>query len=130
MAGWTFRTGVIDPERLPRLLIEFEVMQVGIPSASQIGVIQLPVTEEREPKHLLSWHFMAFHGFEKRKERHLSGASRQFLTNPHQLFKNIWLPLVNVKACRAPLKLLFKSSRETACRMARARPTSQERSTS
>ncbi|CAE7518525.1 MKK1, partial [Symbiodinium pilosum] len=78
--SWTFRTGIIDPEKYPKLLIEFEVSQVkemmppvclqvmkaGM-SPSRIGVIQLPVTEE------------------------------QFLTNPNQMFKNLWLPLVSVK---------------------------------
>lgn len=64
VGGWTFRTGIIDPEKYPKLLIEFEVMQAGIPSATRIGAIHIPVTEE------------------------------QFLTNPDQLFKNLWLPLV------------------------------------
>jgi len=66
VGGWTFRTGIIDPEKYPKLLIEFEVMKAGM-SPSRIGVIQLPVTEE------------------------------QFLTNPNQMFKNLWLPLVSVK---------------------------------
>ncbi|CAE7447491.1 MKK1 [Symbiodinium natans] len=66
VGGWTFRTGMIDPEKYPKLLIEFEVMKAGM-SPSRIGVIQLPVTEE------------------------------QFLTNPNQMFKNLWLPLVSVK---------------------------------
>eukprot|EP00441_Pelagodinium_beii_P032443 CAMPEP_0197641952 /NCGR_PEP_ID=MMETSP1338-20131121/15748_1 /TAXON_ID=43686 ORGANISM="Pelagodinium beii, Strain RCC1491" /NCGR_SAMPLE_ID=MMETSP1338 /ASSEMBLY_ACC=CAM_ASM_000754 /LENGTH=3533 /DNA_ID=CAMNT_0043215005 /DNA_START=82 /DNA_END=10683 /DNA_ORIENTATION=- len=64
--GCIFRSGNIDPEKYPKLLIEFEVMQAGIPSATRIGVIQLPVTEE------------------------------QFLTNPNKLFKNLWLPLVSI----------------------------------
>jgi len=65
--GWTFRSGMIGPEKFPRLLLEFEVMQAAISSATRIGLIQIPVTEE------------------------------QFLTNPEQRFKNLWLPLVNVK---------------------------------
>ncbi|CAE8604779.1 unnamed protein product [Polarella glacialis] len=65
--GWTFRTGTIDPERLPKLILDFEVMQASIGSAVRIGVIQLPVTEE------------------------------MFLTNPNKLFKNLWLPLVSIK---------------------------------
>ncbi|CAL1153084.1 unnamed protein product [Cladocopium goreaui] len=65
--GWTFRTGMIDPDKFPRLLLEFEVMQAAVFSATRIGLIQIPVTEE------------------------------QFLTNPEQRFKNLWLPLVNIK---------------------------------
>ncbi|CAE8611513.1 unnamed protein product [Polarella glacialis] len=65
--GWTFRTGTIDPERLPKLILDFEVMQASIGSAVRIGVIQLPVTEE------------------------------MFLTNPNKLFNNLWLPLVSIK---------------------------------
>ena len=67
-AGWTFRSGMIDPEKFPRLLLEFEasvgnverhasptsqrcaicteVMQAAISSATRIGLIQIPVTEE------------------------------------------------------------------------------------
>eukprot|EP00931_Biecheleriopsis_adriatica_P040925 TRINITY_DN23439_c0_g1_i1.p1 TRINITY_DN23439_c0_g1~~TRINITY_DN23439_c0_g1_i1.p1 ORF type:complete len:3484 (+),score=873.59 TRINITY_DN23439_c0_g1_i1:112-10563(+) len=70
--GWTFRTGNIDPEKYPKLLIEFEVMQAAIPTATRIGIIQLPVTEE------------------------------QFLTRPNKLFMNLWLPLVSIKDGEMP----------------------------
>eukprot|EP00929_Paragymnodinium_shiwhaense_P065225 TRINITY_DN32718_c0_g3_i1.p1 TRINITY_DN32718_c0_g3~~TRINITY_DN32718_c0_g3_i1.p1 ORF type:complete len:3402 (+),score=1051.59 TRINITY_DN32718_c0_g3_i1:472-10206(+) len=70
--GWTFRTGIIDPEKLRDLLIDFEVMQVGpVPLVkSRIGAISLPFT------------------------------MRDYLTNPNEPFKNMWLPLQSMNASK------------------------------
>eukprot|EP00928_Gymnodinium_smaydae_P067959 TRINITY_DN5099_c0_g1_i1.p1 TRINITY_DN5099_c0_g1~~TRINITY_DN5099_c0_g1_i1.p1 ORF type:complete len:3333 (+),score=742.01 TRINITY_DN5099_c0_g1_i1:194-10192(+) len=67
--GHLFHSGIIDPEKLPDLVIDFEVMQYGpVPGMTKrIGAIQLPVTQ------------------------------RQFLTNPNEPFKNFWLPLVSLQ---------------------------------
>eukprot|EP00928_Gymnodinium_smaydae_P067961 TRINITY_DN5099_c0_g2_i2.p1 TRINITY_DN5099_c0_g2~~TRINITY_DN5099_c0_g2_i2.p1 ORF type:complete len:3332 (+),score=752.58 TRINITY_DN5099_c0_g2_i2:2916-12911(+) len=67
--GHLFQTGIIDPEKYPDLVIDFEVMQYGpVPGmTTRIGAIQLPVTH------------------------------RQFLTNPADPFKNLWLPLLSYK---------------------------------
>lgn len=68
--GWTFKTGHINPEKMPDLIIQFEVMQAHVGFPTLIGFIQLPVT------------------------------SRNFLTNPDECFKNLWLPLVTMKTVR------------------------------
>lgn len=65
--GWTFKTGLIDPEKLQDLVIEFEVMQFSMGISHVIGAIQLGVTQ------------------------------RPFLTNPKQPFRNLWLPLLSEK---------------------------------
>jgi len=69
--GWTFRTGTIDPEKHPDLIIDFEVRQASVGFSRHIGSMQLPVTQ------------------------------RQFLTNPNEPFKNLWLPLVTVRDGKA-----------------------------
>jgi len=65
--GWTFKTGLIDPDKLPDLVIEFEVMSYHTAFSQVIGAIQLGVTQ------------------------------RPFLTNPKEPFRNLWLPLLSEK---------------------------------
>lgn len=67
--GHLFKTGLIVPEKVPDLLVDFEVLNVRQPACAmtRIGAIQLPVH------------------------------SRQFLTNPAEPFRNLWLPLLSVK---------------------------------
>jgi len=65
--GWTFKTGLIDPEKLQDLVIEFEVNQFSVGMSTIIGAIQLGVTQ------------------------------RPYLTNPKEPFRNLWLPLLSAK---------------------------------
>jgi len=65
--GWTFKTGLIDPEKLHDLDIEFEVMQFSMGVSQTIGAIQLNVMQ------------------------------RPFLANPKEPFRNLWLPLLSAK---------------------------------
>jgi hypothetical protein len=65
--GWVFRTGNIDPEKYPDLVVDFEVLQAHLGRPTRIGIIQVPVTQ------------------------------RKFLSNPDEPFKNLWLPLVSVR---------------------------------
>jgi hypothetical protein len=61
--GYTFRSGLIDPEKLQDLVLEFEVMHAFGPTARLIGEIKVGVN--RRPN----------------------------LTDPKNPFKNLWLPL-------------------------------------
>jgi len=64
--GWTFRTGLIDPEKLQDLLIHFEVMQLRLGKTDCIGSIQLAI------------------------------AQKPNLVSSSSPFKNLWLPLVSI----------------------------------
>jgi hypothetical protein len=65
--GWTFKTGLIAPEKLDDLVISFEVNQVSMGIAQTIGQIELGVSQ------------------------------RPNLINPKEPFKNLWLPLLSEK---------------------------------
>merc|ERR1719160_122080 len=41
--GWTFRTGMLDPDLMPNLEIELDVYDQGLAAASPIGSVRLPV---------------------------------------------------------------------------------------
>lgn len=63
--GFTFRTGNIDPDKMPDLVIHFDVMQESALRAPvKIGARQIAVTQ------------------------------RQLLSNPDEPLKNLWVPLV------------------------------------
>jgi len=62
--GFVFKTGHIDPDAIPDLCMEFEVMQFSVGFTKRIGAVQCGVN------------------------------ARPVLTNPQEPFKNLWLPLI------------------------------------
>jgi len=64
--GWTFKSGIIDPEKHPFLVIEFDVRMANVGTSKTIGIMHVPVFQGR------------------------------YLSDPQAPFKNQWLPLVTI----------------------------------